>query len=92
MEPSYEEIWEGFLSENMEFTSLQWESSEEYKQIEQKRFALQKRILCMIPQKHHKKAILLLDDLFCLNFSGNSFYYMVGFQEGIRHLKMLGLL
>lgn len=92
MYQTFEDMLQEYLTELVEFPYAAWHNSPQYQEAQLRRRQTEKSILELIPPKQQQEADTLLDVLDCDRSAESIFYYQYGIKDGIRILKLLGVL
>lgn len=92
MYQTFEGMLQEFLTGLGEFPYAAWHESPQYQEAKLRKIQTEKNILKLIPPKQRQKADMLLDVLDCDQKAESTFYYQYGIKDGIRLLKLLGVL
>ncbi len=89
MPESFKEEFYECLLEYALVANQEWEQSPHYREDLAQRQSLQEKLLQLIPEQKRAEAQELIDDLYATYHSESDFFYLSGFQHGVRLHKLI---
>ena len=89
MPESFKEEFYECLLEYALIADQEWAQSPHYREEMAQRQSLQEKLLQLIPEQKRAEAQELIDDLYATYHSESDFFYLSGFQHGVRLHKLI---